>query len=121
MTVSRSLTESGVVLGTLAYMPPEQLLGKKVDHRGDLYAAGVILVEMLTGRRPFEDGSREDLLGAALHGDYHLPPGLPNRTALDGLLQRCLAKAPQDRFPSAPEMRGALIPALRACDAAASS
>jgi len=107
--VSRSLTESGVVLGTLAYMAPEQLSGKDVDQRADLYAAGVVLVEMLTGRRPFEDG-------ANLRTDYHLPPGFPHQAALESVLQRCLARAPGERFSSAAELHSALIPALRACD-----
>ena len=106
---SQSLTESGVVLGTLAYMAPEQISGKEVDQRADLYAAGVVLVEMLTGRRPFEDA-------ADLRADYHLPLSVPNQQALDAVLQRCLSKAPGDRYPSASELRAVLIPALRACD-----
>jgi len=106
---SQSLTESGVVLGTLAYMAPEQLSGKDVDQRADLYAAGVVLVEILTGHRPFEHGP-------SLRADYHLPPGFPNRPALDAVLQRCLATAPGERFPSAAELHSALIPALRACN-----
>jgi len=105
--VSHSLTESGVVLGTLAYMAPEQLLGQEVDARADIYAAGVILIEMLTGCRPFADGANVRL-------DYHLPPGFPNHAALDAVLQRCLAVAPHERFRSAAELRSALIPALRA-------
>jgi len=106
---SRTLTESGVVLGTLAYMAPEQFSGRGVDQRADLYAAGVILVEMLTGHRPFEDSP-------SLRADYHLPPGFPNRPALNAVLQRCLATAPGERFPSAAELHSALIPALRACN-----
>ena len=105
--VSQSLTESGVVLGTLAYMAPEQLSGKDVDQRADLYAAGVVLVEMLTGHRPFENS-------ATLRADYHLPSDFPNQPALDAILPRCLATAPGERFSSAPELRGVLIPALRA-------
>lgn len=105
---SHSLTESGVVLGTLAYMAPEQLLGQEVDPRADIYATGAILVEMLTGCRPFADGVN-------LGFDYHLPPGFPNHAALDAILQRCLATAPQERFSLAAELRGALIPALSAC------
>lgn len=106
MAASHSLTESGVVLGTLAYMAPEQLLGQEVDARADIYAAGVILVEMLTGCRPWVDG-------VTLRFDYHLPPGLPNQAALDAVLQRCLAMAPRERYPLAAELRSALIPALR--------
>jgi hypothetical protein len=105
-----SLTESGVVVGTLAYMAPEQLLGQEMDHRADIYAAGVILVEMLTGCRPFADSVN-------LRFDYHLPPGLSNHAVLDAVLQRCLAMAPQGRFSSVAELRTALIPPLRACGA----
>lgn len=102
-----SVTESGVVLGTLAYMAPEQLAGRDVDQRADIYAAGGILAEMLTGRRPFADGVN-------LRCEYHFPPGFPNHAALDPVLQRCLAIAPHERFPLAAELRSALIPALRA-------
>jgi serine/threonine-protein kinase len=105
--VSQSLTESGVVLGTLAYMAPEQLLGREVDASADVYSAGVILVEMLTGGRPFADE-------ADRRHEYHLPGGTPNYTALDAVLQRCLALAPDERYHSAAELRSALLPALRA-------
>jgi serine/threonine-protein kinase len=108
---SHGLTESGVMLGTLAYMAPEQLLGQEVDARADVYAAGVILVEMLTRARPFADG-------ADIRQDYRLPPGVPNHAALDAVLQRCLAMAPHARFPSAAELRSALVPALRGFDTA---
>jgi eukaryotic-like serine/threonine-protein kinase len=106
-TTFHSVTESGVVLGTLAYMAPEQFAGKDVDPRADIYAAGVILAEMLTGRRPFADSVN-------LHYEYHLPPGFATHAALDAVLQRCLAMAPHERYPSAAELRSALVPALRA-------
>jgi len=108
-TASHSVTESGVVLGTLAYMAPEQLAGKDVDQRADIYAAGVVLAEMLTGHRPVEGA-------VSLRADHYLPSGFPNHAVLDAILQRCLAMAPQDRFPSAAELCIALIPALRAGD-----
>jgi eukaryotic-like serine/threonine-protein kinase len=102
-----SLTESGVVLGTLAYMAPEQLAGEDVDRRADIFAAGVILAEMLTGRRPISDG-------ASLRGEYRLPPGIPNHEALDRVLARSLARSPNDRFLLATDQRAALLSALRA-------
>ena len=105
---SQSLTESGVVLGTMAYMAPEQFSRSDVDQRADLYAAGVVLVEMLTGHRPFGES-------LSLRADYHLPPDFPNQPASDAVLQRCLATAPGERFSSAAELHSALIPALRAC------
>ena len=95
------------MLGTLAYMAPEQLAGEDVDQRADIFAAGVILAEMLTGRRPFADG-------ASLRGDYHLPPGVPNHEALEGILARSLARSPKDRFLLATDQRAALLRALRA-------
>lgn len=107
--VSHGLTESGVVLGTLAYMAPEQLLGQEVDARADVYSAGVMLVEMLTRARPFADG-------ADLRPDYRLPPAVPHHAALDAVLRRCLTTAPHERFLSAAELRSALIPALRRSD-----
>jgi hypothetical protein len=101
-----TLTGSGVILGTLAYMAPEQLLGPDVDARADIYAAGVILAEMLTGRRPFQD-----LL--SLRDGSRLPADLPGGAALDGILARCLAPEPSGRFPSVVELRAALVPLLR--------
>ncbi len=104
---SSSLTESGVVLGTLAYMAPEQLAGEDVDQRADIFAAGVILAEMLTGRRPFAEGASE-------RGDYRLPPGVPNHEGLNGVLRRSLARSPRDRFTQATDQRAAILRALRA-------
>lgn len=108
----QSLTQFGVVLGTLAYMAPEQLLGREVDARADVYAAGVVLVEMLTRERPFAEG-------AVLHADYRLPSGVPNHVALDAVVCRCLATEPRDRFPNAAELRAALVPTLRVCGSGA--
>jgi serine/threonine-protein kinase len=104
-----SLTGSGVVLGTLAYMAPEQVAGRDVDERADIYAAGVILDEMLTGRRPLDDPS-------TFHADRCLPAGFPHQGALASVLRRCLALIPGERFSSVVELRDELLPVLRACD-----
>ena len=64
---------------------------------------------MLTGHRPFENS-------ATLRADYHLPSDFPNQPALDAILLRCMATAPGERFSSAQELVGVLIPALRVCD-----
>jgi hypothetical protein len=98
----QSLTQSGAVVGTLAYMAPEQLRGDAIDQRVDIFSAGVILVEMLTGARPFHEGPLERV---------ELRRHLTNELAL--LIRRCLANTPSQRFASALELQQALIPALR--------
>ena len=110
--VDSTETASGAVLGTVAYMAPEQIRGERVDSRADVFALGLILYEMLAGRRPFEGRSELDLAAAILRDE---PPSLPD-PVLDGLVRRCLAKAPGDRFQSAQDLAYALdtlsVPAL---------
>jgi serine/threonine-protein kinase len=110
-----ALTEAGVVVGTFGYMAPEQLSGSAVDQRADIFAIGVILAEVLTGRRPFQRDTYSELLRAVLIDTYHLPGSSPEIQAIDALLQKCLAKRSEDRIASIPELRRELIPALRAC------
>jgi eukaryotic-like serine/threonine-protein kinase len=114
-TAGDRLTETGTVLGTLGYMSPEQLLGREVDTRSDLFSVGVMVVEALTGRWPFQGATYGELLAAIVLEPYHLPGGSPQARALDQVLQRCLAKEPGDRFPTAAALRDALIPGLREC------
>jgi eukaryotic-like serine/threonine-protein kinase len=114
-TAGDRLTETGTVLGTLGYMSPEQLLGREADARSDLFSVGVMVVEALTGRWPFQGATYGELLAAIVLEPYHLPGGSPQARALDRVLQRCLAKEPGDRFPSAAALRDALVPALREC------
>ena len=102
-TVSSPLTMKGTILGTLQYMAPEQLEGKDVDARADIFAFGGVLYEMLTGRRPFEGKSQASLIGAILD---HQPPPVSSVQALsppllDAVVARCLAKDPDDRWQSA--------------------
>jgi serine/threonine protein kinase len=99
-TESESLTEEGLLLGTLEYMAPEQVEGKEVDARTDLFAFGVVLYEMATGRKAFAGDSKASLAAAILTSD---PP--PIRTiqpltppALERVVKRCLAKDPEDRW-----------------------
>ncbi len=114
-TVAPSLTAPGTVLGTYKYMAPEQLSGKRVDARADLFALGVIVVETLTGSPPFTGKTLADLIRSLLHDDFYLPGDSPETRRLNIALQRALAKDPCNRFASSAEMRRALIPALRAC------
>lgn len=93
-------TREGVVMGTLPYMSPEQVSGRTVDHRSDVFSLGVILYEMASGKRPFQGSSAAELASSILRdpppplGELRddLPPGLSR------LVDRCLAKKVEDRF-----------------------
>ncbi len=101
-STAAKLTESGVVVGTVAYMSPEQALGKQVDHRTDIYSFGVVLYEMLTGRLPFSGNSTPELLDAILHKE---PPSIAryNEKIPDQLMRivgKMLRKDPEERYQS---------------------
>jgi serine/threonine protein kinase/WD40 repeat protein len=103
-------TKIGSVLGTIAYMSPEQLRGKTVDHRSDLFSFGAILYEMLTGKRPFAGETQVDTLTAILRED---PPemvrgGHDIPAAFEQVVRHCLEKEPENRFQSARDLAFAL-------------
>jgi eukaryotic-like serine/threonine-protein kinase len=103
-------TEPGAVLGSVAYMAPEQVRGQGADHRADIFAVGAMLYEMLTGRRPFDGVSPADTMSAILKDD---PPeiaraGVAVPPSLDRLVRRCLEKDPADRFHSTHDLGLAL-------------
>jgi TolB-like protein/Flp pilus assembly protein TadD len=105
-----ALTQEGVVLGTVPYMSPEQVSGRIVDHRTDIFSLGVVLYEMASGRRPFAGASMAEL-GSAILRDA--PPALSTvRGELPegavALVGRCLEKEPARRFQSLREVQGAL-------------
>jgi hypothetical protein len=106
-----SMTQAGTMLGTPAYMSPEQFRGEAVDARTDVYSAGVLLYQLLTGERPFEGG-----LTTIMHKVLNTEPPPPSQLAgtvpraVDAVVQKAMAKRPQDRFASA----GAFAEALRA-------
>jgi serine/threonine protein kinase/Tfp pilus assembly protein PilF len=104
-------TKAGAALGTVAYMSPEQTLGESVDHRTDLWSLGVVLYEMLTGRRPFGGEYDQATLYAIVH-EQHQPAGRVRADApagLEQIIDRCLEKSPASRYADA----GAVIEALR--------
>ena len=109
---STANTEAGLVLGTPAYMPPEQLLGETVDARSDLYAAGVVLYECLTGEPPFQSSTVVSLVAKVLtqapRAPGQLNPELP--PALEALILKLLAKKPEDRVQTALELAERLTP-----------
>ncbi|HLG56823.1 MAG TPA: protein kinase [Vicinamibacterales bacterium] len=101
------LTGTGMLLGTVGYMAPEQVRGQPVDPRTDIFALGVVVCEMLTGAAPFRRETSAETLTAILKDD---PPGLPPAvpTAVDRVIRRCLEKRPEDRFYSAHDLSLAL-------------
>jgi eukaryotic-like serine/threonine-protein kinase len=109
-TVSTVLTGSGVVLGTVGYMAPEQVRGQEVDHRADLFALGTILHEMLTGERAFKGASSIETLNAILNEEpaplsasgREIPP------AVELIVRHCLEKGPDERYQSARDLAFAL-------------
>jgi serine/threonine-protein kinase len=98
--------------GTPQYMPPEQILGREVDGRTDLYALGITLFELVTGRRPFVgDDVVDQQLHAPLPDPRILQPSVPE--TLVEVIRRACQKRPADRFASAAEMGRALADLLR--------
>ncbi len=105
-TMSRHATEAGLILGTAAYMSPEQARGKPVDKRADIWSFGVVLFEMLTGERLFSGETVSDVLAAVLtrSPDWkELPPGTP--PGIRALLRRCLERDPKKRLHDAADAR----------------
>ncbi len=97
-TITRHATVEGVILGTAAYMSPEQARGKKVDRRADIWAFGVVLWEMLTGRKLFDGETVSDVMAAILTSEPELdelPPETP--VHVRDLLGRCLRRDPKTR------------------------
>jgi Tol biopolymer transport system component len=106
-----TVTNSGVVVGTPAYMAPEQILREPAGERSDIWAFGILLYEMASGVRPFHDKSGSDLSSAILNQDIPpLPPGPEGAPPawLRSVIDRCLAKDPAQRFQSCAEVRAAL-------------
>ena len=100
-------TDPGVVMGTMGYMSPEQVRGKTIDHRSDIFSFGVVLYELLSGKRAFEGDSWAETMAAIAKED---PPELPSTTPV-GLRQiaaRCLEKDPANRFQTAKDLAFAL-------------
>jgi serine/threonine-protein kinase len=106
-------TGEGGVVGTLEYLAPERLMGKPFDERSDLYSAGVVFYEMLSGRVPFENDSDYELIRA--QAGQQPPPltefGISVPQPVVDVLMKSLAKNPEERFPNAASMAAALLAA----------
>ena len=111
---SPALTQMGVILGTAAYLSPEQIKGRPADRRSDVWAFGVVLYELLSGRRAFSGDDVSDTLAAVLRQDVNLallPPATP--PAIRHLVSRCLDRDVKHRLRDIGEARIALDDHLR--------
>lgn len=106
----RAMTDPGVVMGTVGYMSPEQVRGQVTDHRSDIFSFGLILYEMITGKRAFQEESLAETMSAIVKEE---PPEMtesnPNISpSLERIVRRCLEKKPERRFHSAHDLGFAL-------------
>lgn len=104
------ITQAAQVMGTVSYMSPEQARGENVDHRTDLWSAGVVFYEMLTGQLPFKGDHSESYIHSLLNDDP-IPPSLVREDIpeeAEEIILKCLEKCPQDRYQTADEVLEAL-------------
>lgn len=107
---SERMTRQGAIIGSIAYMAPEQILGREGDERSDIYSLAIVLYELLCGAPPFAGDSEYVIMKAQIEAPprrllEHLPTVHPD---LEAALMKALAKTPEDRFPSIADFRGAL-------------
>jgi eukaryotic-like serine/threonine-protein kinase len=109
-TANDPLTAQGTIVGTLQYMAPEQLEGKEVDARTDIFAFGVVVYEMATGKRAFEGKSQASLIAAILEREPPAMSSLQPMTPpqLNRVVKKCLAKEPEGRWQAASDLTDAL-------------
>lgn len=105
-TLIQVQTKDGMILGTISYMSPEQLLGQRVDLRSDIFSFGIVLYEMTTGEFPFVNENRIDTMHAILHEEARPPHTIKSDLPLDlqRILSKALAKAPKARYQTVREL-----------------
>ncbi len=112
---SSSMTQAGTVLGTPAYMSPEQFMGQVVDARSDIYSSGALMYQLLTGERPFAGG-----ISSIMHKVLNTEAPSPSRISVtaprrfDAVVRKAMAKRPEDRYGSAAEFMAAIRTAVAA-------
>jgi serine/threonine-protein kinase len=115
------LTVEGRILGTIAYMSPEQAQGKRVDSRSDIFSFGAVLYEMLTRRPAFEGDSSLSTLSSILRDDVKPMVDLDVPPRLEAVIQRCMRKNPDDRWQKISEVHAVLSELKQDCDSGNSS
>jgi len=109
------MTSTGMILGTVSYMSPEQLRGEHVDARSDIFSVGIVMYELLSGRKPFEGANVTAILLQIATGEpasiSELVPGIPS--AVEGVVRKCLRKDPEERFQSLEDVAFELEPLAR--------
>ena len=122
---STTLTQPGVLLGTIGYMSPEQVRGRPADPSSDVFAFGAVLYEMLTGTPAFQRDSAADTLSAILNDEPEELEGIEHKMppALERVVHRCLRKDPEERFRNGRELAFAMeaVAGLTSSDARASA
>ncbi len=106
LTAQKSLTQEGTILGTFQYMAPEQLEGDEADQRTDIFALGLVLYEMVTGKRAFEGKTKTSLIAAIVSGEPKQISAIQPLTppALEHVIKKCLEKDPEARWQSASDV-----------------
>lgn len=112
----KSLTAPGTIVGTFGYMPPEQFSAEEVDERNDIFSLGVMVIEALTGSKPFVGKTIYELMGSMLKQTFTLPGDSQEIKELNKVLQKCISKDPKQRFRYVQEMQAELIPAISKCN-----
>jgi eukaryotic-like serine/threonine-protein kinase len=107
---SPAMTRAGIILGTAAYMSPEQASGKTMDARSDIFSFGAVLYEMLSGRRAFNGDNSMAIMAAILRDEPQL---LPLHPELVHIVKRCLFKSPADRFQTMTDVKTSLAAVTR--------
>jgi len=107
------LTKTGIILGTPEFMSPEQLRGKPLDGRSDIYALALVTFEMLTGQLPFEGETQQEMMMARLNGAprtlRQARPNLRLPAAVDTVLEKALRREPKERYANATDFADALV------------
>jgi serine/threonine protein kinase len=108
LTTEAALTVQGTTMGTVPYMSPEQLQGRPADARSDIFAFGLVLYEMLTGKRAFHGSTIPSIIGAILERPVPVIEPEPMHRGVNRLIATCVAKDPEDRFQTARDLKRAI-------------